>query len=476
MTEATDRIEDALSRRFRPYAEYRDSGVDWLGEVPAHWEMKRLKTMASVQLSNVDKHSEEGQVAVKLCNYVDVYYNDLITAKFDFMNATATPEQVRRFRLRVGDVLITKDSESWTDIAVPAVVGEDLPDVLCGYHLAHVRPGPKLDGRFLARQFSAIGPRDQFHVAANGITRFGLGGDAIRTGLFPVAPIEEQHTIADFLDRETAKIDALVARKERLIELLQEKRTALITRAVTRGLNPNVSMRESGVEWLGEIPAHWETLALGRVAISRCDGPFGSGLKSEHYSESGIRVVRLQNIGWAEFINSDAAYLDEAYARRLGDHSVKGEDVLIAGLGDDGHPVGRACVAPVEIEPAMVKADCFRFRLDRQRVLPRYAAFQLSATASAVAGRHVTGATRTRMNLSASARRKIALPPPKEQRAIAIFLECETAKVDALVVKVRQAIDHLRECRTALISEAVTGKIDVRSAADKAAASQGGMP
>ena len=278
----------------------------------------------------------------------------------------------------------------------------------------------------------------------------------------PLPPYPEQKAIAGFLDRETARIDALVARKERLIELLHEKRTALTTRAVTQGLNPNVPMKHSGIEWLSEIPAHWEILALGRVTISRCDGPFGSGLKSEHYSESGIRVVRLQNIGWADFLSSDAAYLDEAYARRLGDHGVKGQDILIAGLGDDGHPVGRACVAPVDIEPAMVKADCFRFRLDRQRLLPRYAAFQLSATASAVAGSHATGATRTRMNLAASTRRKIALPPQKEQQAIAIFLGGETAKIDALVARIHQAINQLREFRIALVGAAVTGKIDVR--------------
>ena len=199
--------------------------------------------MASVQLSNVDKKSKAGQVPVKLCNYVDVYYNDRITAELEFMNATATPEQARRFLLRIGNVVITKDSESWDDIAVPAVVAEDLTDVLCGYHLAQIKPRPDLDGRFLARQFSAIGVRDQFHIAANGITRFGLGGDAIRTGLFPIAPVEEQRAIAAFLDRETAKIDGLVARQERLIELLQEKRTALITRAVTRGLDPNVPMK-----------------------------------------------------------------------------------------------------------------------------------------------------------------------------------------------------------------------------------------
>ena len=147
-------------------------------------------------------------------------------------------------------------------------MAEDLKDVLCGYHLAHIKPRPDLHGRFLARQFSAIGVRDQFHATANGITRFGLSGSAIRTGLFPIAPIKEQHAIADYLDRETARIDGLVARKERLIEFLQEKRAALITRAVTRGLDANVPMKDSGVEWLGEIPVHWDPARLWRLCTT----------------------------------------------------------------------------------------------------------------------------------------------------------------------------------------------------------------
>jgi type I restriction enzyme S subunit len=275
-------------------------------------------------------------------------------------------------------------------------------------------------------------------------------------------PVVEQEAIAAFLDRETARIDALVAKKERLIELLQEQRTALITRAVTKGLDPNVPMKDSGVEWLGEIPAHWVSLALSRVTLSRCDGPFGSGLKSEHYSGSGTRVIRLQNIGWTDFLDADEAFLDEAYARQLGDHGVAGGDLLIAGLGDEGHPVGRACVAPDRIEPAIVKADCFRFRLDRRRVLARFAAYQLSATASAAAGSLSTGATRARMNLTTTASRKVGLPLLDEQRAIVDALDRDGERFRALVVKVREAIERLKELRTALISAAVTGKIDVR--------------
>jgi type I restriction enzyme S subunit len=275
----------------------------------------------------------------------------------------------------------------------------------------------------------------------------------------------EQDTIVAFLDRKTGKIDALVAKKERLIELLQEKRTAIITRAVTKGLDPRVPMKDSDVEWLGEIPAHWDCVALARVTFSRCDGPFGSGLKSENYSAEGVRVVRLQNIGWAEFSDSDQAYVDDAYAIELGDHSVVAGDLLIAGLGDEGHPVGRACTAPTGIEPAMVKADCFRFRLNRRRILSRFAAYQLSSTASAAAGSLSTGATRSRMNLTTTAARKVALPPIVEQQAIVDLLDRDGGKFRALFGRLREAINQLKELRVALISAAVTGKIDVRDAA-----------
>jgi type I restriction enzyme S subunit len=213
--------------RFQRYPSFKESGVEWLGQVPAHWEVRRLKRIASVQLSNVDKKSAVGEMPVKLCNYVDVYYHDVIDAKLDFMEATATPEQVRRFSLRGGDVLITKDSESWTDIAVSAVVASELPNVLCGYHLALVRPSRNAcDGAFIARAFAADGIRHQFHVEATGITRFGLSSGAICDAVFGIPPLDEQRSIAAFLDRETARIDALVTKKERLIESSCSRRSA----------------------------------------------------------------------------------------------------------------------------------------------------------------------------------------------------------------------------------------------------------
>ena len=142
-----------------------------------------------IRPSNVDKKTVEGQEVVRLCNYVDVYKNDYITDELDFMQATATRSQIEGFQLKAGDVLITKDSESWDDIAVPAFVPKHLDSVLCGYHLALIRPDPTLaDGEFLFRCFAAEGICDQFRIAANGITRFGLETSSLNDAVIPLPP------------------------------------------------------------------------------------------------------------------------------------------------------------------------------------------------------------------------------------------------------------------------------------------------
>jgi type I restriction enzyme, S subunit len=291
--------------------------------------------------------------------------------------------------------------------------------------------------------------------------------------ILPIAPPVAQQAIVDFLNHKTDQIDTLIRKKEELIEKLQEKRSALIARTVTRGLppdaakaaglNPHPKMKNSGIEWLGEIPEHWEVLKTKWIIISRCDGPFGSALKTEHYSTEGVRVIRLQNIRFAAFDDADKAYIDVDYYKQLGDHSVFKGDLLVAGLGDENHSVGRACVAPEDLGPAMVKADCFRFRLDNLRADSTYLALQFSSAASALGGALATGTTRSRMNLSQTSDRIVALPPLPEQTAIANYLDRETTKIDQMIEKVKAAIEKLREYRSALITAAVTGKIDVRN-------------
>jgi type I restriction enzyme S subunit len=279
----------------------------------------------------------------------------------------------------------------------------------------------------------------------------------------PIPPLPEQTQIAAFLDHETAKIDRLIEKQQALISLLKEKRQAVISHAVTKGLNPHAPLKDSGIEWLGQVPAHWVILALGKITLARCDGPFGSGLKSEHYTESGVRVIRLQNIKLGVYHEGDGAFIDkDYYARHLSNHDVAAGDLLIAGLGDPNNPVGRACVAPEDIAPAMVKADCFRFRLDRSKAVPGFIAQQLSISAAVDAGELANGSTRSRIPLSLMASRTVLTCPLDEQNEILDHIGRVSKKYDRLESMAAVAVALLQERRTALISAAVTGKIDVR--------------
>ena len=248
----------------RPYPSYRESGVPWLGEVPAHWEVRRLRTVTEMRVSNVDKLTNENEHAVSLCNYTDVYNNDRIRAGMDFMKATATADEIERFRLRPGDVLITKDSEAWDDIGVPALVESTEDELISGYHLALLRPESKqICGAYLHYALSCAGVAVQFHVGANGVTRFGLTQNAIKSVWLPLAPLPEQAAIVRFLDHADRRIRRSIRAKEKLIVLSEEQKQAIIDQAVIGGIDvrtgqPYPVYKPSGVEWLGAYPAHWE--------------------------------------------------------------------------------------------------------------------------------------------------------------------------------------------------------------------------
>lgn len=449
----------------RRYPAYRPSGNEWLAPIPVHWQMDRLKRRCDVFPSTVDKKSVEGELPVRLCNYTDVYYNDTITPEMALMPATATPEQVEKFTLRAGDTVFTKDSETADDIGIAAYVPADMPGVVCGYHLSIARPRYGVNGAYVKRMFDAAYTKACFAVRANGLTRVGLNQYAVDNVELPWPPIAEQEEIVAFLKRETTKIDTLIAEQEKLLALLAEKRQATISHAVTRGLDPAVRLKDSGIPWLGQVPVHWDIMPLARITLEKCDGPFGSGIKSDHYTDEGALVIRLQNIRQSGYHTGDAAYLDIDYFNAsLKRHSVAPGDLLIAGLGDERNLVGRACVAPDNLGPALVKADCFRFRLI-DAANASFVAAQLNASASFDAGTMATGTTRSRIPLSAMGSRVVALPPWDEQTAVVAHIDRATRRTERLMSEARDAIALLGERRAALITAAVTGQIDVRGAA-----------
>ncbi len=442
--------------RWRPYSSYKESGVEWFDKIPASWMVHKLKHVAKVTCSNVDKLSSEGERPVRLCNYVDVYHNDYITPALELMNATATKVEIGKFSLRQGDVLITKDSEEWNDIAVSAFVPATLPDVLCGYHLAQIRTIPTvMDGRYLFRAFSASGVNDQFRVMANGITRYGIGIDSIDNSRFLVPPLNEQSLIAAFLDHETAKIDAVISKKERLIEILEEKRSALISHAVTKGLSPNVPMKDSGIEWLGKIPAHWEIKKIKHLA-SIVRGKFTHRPRNDPRMYDGpYPFIQTGDIASAQkYVKEFTQTLNEE-GFSVSKQFPKGTLVMTiaANIGDMAILDFEACFPDSIVGFVPTSENCLNF------LYHLFTAMKPELLSTAVLN------TQLNLNIDRIGALWTLRPPPDEQNAIADFLDSQIKIFESIISKANCQIERLREFRTAVISAAVTGKIDVREIA-----------
>ena len=212
----------------------KPSGVPWLGDVPAHWEVACIKHVVDVRFSGVDKHSYEGEIPIYLCNYTDVYKNAQIVSGMDFMRATATPNEIERFSLKMGDVLITKDSETADDIGVPSLVPQTLPGVICAYHLALLRPKTeRIIGEFLFYSIASLAVSQQLHVQAAGVTRFGLSKNAVKDTVIALPPLAEQHAICRYIEEQTRPLDDAIASLEKEIALVLEYRQRQISDAVT---------------------------------------------------------------------------------------------------------------------------------------------------------------------------------------------------------------------------------------------------
>jgi len=244
----------------------KDSGVDCLGKIPKHWVKGKVKNRFFLKPSNVDKKSYDNEIPVELCNYVDVYYNDFITNDLKFMSATATAYEIKKFSLELDDVILTKDSEDPMDIGVPALVKEIKPNLVCGYHLTMLRKRPcHVSGSFLFWALSDKAIASQFYREATGVTRWAISSRNIKNVAIAYPDLEEQKAIADYLDQACQNIDKIINLKQQQLEKLTAYRKSVIHEAVTKGLDKTVKMKDSGVEWLGDIPEHWDISQLKYV-------------------------------------------------------------------------------------------------------------------------------------------------------------------------------------------------------------------
>ena len=441
-----------MTADLKPYPAMKDSGVKWLGEVPDHWGVRRLRNAAAMRVSNVDKHVKEEEEPVRLCNYVDVYKNDHISQHIDFMRATATPEEIERFRLEEGDVLITKDSEAWDDIGVPALVTEPSDDLISGYHLALLRPfADELTGGYLLRALQSKGLTYQFHVEAKGVTRYGLSHVAVKSVWLPLPPLPEQAAIVRYLDHVDRRVRRLVRAKRKLIALLTEQKQGIIHRAVTRGLDPNVPLKDSGVEWLGEVPEHWEVRrvkTLFRLRIEKSGTNHGEELLSI-YTHIGVRPRKdLEQKG------NKASTTDDYWIVRKGDLI---SNKLLAWMGAIGvsHFEGVTSPAYDILMPVVELSSDYYHHLFRTK----HCLQQFKQRSRGIMD------MRLRLYFDQFGQILVPVPPLNEQLAIVDYYDQATADIDTTIAHANREIELLNEFRTRLIADVVTGKLDVRDAA-----------
>lgn len=453
MTEVAGRVGEQRSRRFPPYPDYKESGVQWLGEIPATWDIAPVYARYEVALGKMlDAKRDTGESSGHYLRNVDV--------QWDAVNIDGLPEMDfpssdrNRYLLRRGDLLVCEGGE----VGRTAIWGGELDECFYQKAIHRMRPRSARDvPRFFYFLMYAMAKRGVFTAGGNPNTIDHLTAAQLRRYRVPIPAASEQRAIVSFLDRETAKIDALVARKERLIELLQEKRTALISRAVTRGLDPSVPMKDSGVEWLGEVPSHWNVQRTKFVAKLR-SGHTPSRKNPEYWENCTIPWFGLADVwqirdGQLEYVHATTEKISEIGMANSAARLLPKGTVILSRTAS----VGFSAILGV----GMATTQDFVNWICGPLLQPEYLLYVFRAME--LEFRRLTmGSTHQTIYMPDVGGFSTPVPPVPEQRQIVAFIRERTATMDILTARIRQAIDNLREFRIALISAAVTGKIDVR--------------
>ena len=444
-----------------PYPKYKSSGVEWLGEVPEHWKTPSLYIRYQVDLGKMlNETTTRGNHLHPYLRNVDVQWNHINVS--DLPQIDIGPWEIARFTVGRGDLLVCEGGE----VGRAALVQDDADGL--GYQKALHRLRPLAAGedpRFMFYTLYGAAQRGVFVAGGNPNTIAHLTGEKLRRYRFPAPPAFEQRAIADFLDRETAKTDTLIAKKRTLIERLNEKRTALISRTVTRGLMPDAAraagidpqprLTPTGIEWLRDVPEHWEVKRLRQISDVITVGVVVN--PSTYVAEVGVPFLMGGDVRefYIDTTKSKRCLADVSSGPLLKSRLAAGDLVVVR----VGYP-GIAAVVSEDLNGA----NCASMMIVRRH--RRFVSQWLAYAFNSQPGRDQIdlvqyGAAQKQFNISHAVDFTFPFPPLSEQYAIAEFLDYETEKIDSLVETIETAIERLHEYRAALITETVTGKIDV---------------
>jgi type I restriction enzyme S subunit len=428
------------------YDKYKDSGVEWIGEIPEQWNLKKLKYEATIQGGYAFKSAEfveDGKPIVRIGD---------VAPKIDLDNCQRTSENniPQEFKLKKNDTLVAL---SGATVGKMCFIDEDM-DAYVNQRVARVTNGTKwlhhiLDSEFFIEQIVlTAGGSAQDNISTNDIANFQI----------PIPTKTEQIAIANFLDEKTAKIDKLIANKQKLIELLKEERTAIINQAVTRGIDPNVKLKPSGIDWLGDIPAHWEVKKLKYVA------QINSPRKNDNFSkDSDEEIIFLP----MEKVSEDGTIMQDT-RKKVSEVSTgftyfeKG-DVIVAKITPCFENGKGALLANLETNFGFGSTEFHTLRALKDIVKNQFLFYLIKSERFMTIGEaFMTGSAGQKRVPTDFLKEFIApIPPLNEQSQIIQQIEVEMKRIDGTLSKIEKEIELLQEYRTALISETVTGKIKV---------------
>ena len=435
---------------FPRYPQYKPSGVEWLGDVPEHWDVMRFQRCVDVAEGQVDPEDAVfSRMSLIAPNHIESGTGRLLGLE----SATEQGAESGKYLCKAGDVVYSKIRPALRKVCIAP------EDCLCSADMYPLRShsgliNPFLFWLILSEEFSALAVLESERVAMPKINR-----ESLKALMLAVPSSTEQSAIASFLDRETSKIDGLVGEQRRLMELLKEKRQAVISHAVTKGLNPHAPRKPSGIEWLGDVPEHWEVRRLKYVSPQITVGIVVE--PSKYYVAEGVPSLRSLNIAPGAVTLENLVFIsDEANELHAKSKLSAGDLVAVR----SGQP-GTTAVIPPELEGC----NCIDLIIIRKPTIGSEW-FLCWYLASDVAVMQFSlgsgGAIQQHFNVGTAMDLVVPVPPAEEQNSIVDFINDQTAKFDALTGAAERGIELLQERRTALISAAVTGQIDIRGLAE----------
>lgn len=421
--------------------------------VPSNWKLMLLGSVADVRPSNVDKKSNLGDIPVRLCNYTDVYYNNTISGDIDFLRATAKPRELERFSLHKGDVLITKDSETPDDIAIPAFVEEELENVVCGYHLALLRPIKSLiSGRYLAFALQVPEVRHHFFLSASGVTRYGLTIDAIKNAVLQVPQLSEQQKIATIL----SSVDDVIEKTRAQIDKLKDLKTGMMQELLTQGIG-HTEFKDSPI---GKIPKVWSMIKVQELLVDTKyalrSGPFGSALLKSELVHSGIPLLGIDNVHVEELRSVFKRFVSNEKFQELKKYRVFPNDVMVTIMGT----VGRCCVVPEDFGIALSSKHVWTLSLDKEKYFPELLCWQINFS-DWVKNQFLNESQGGVMESISSSTLKglmVPVPPIEEQKKIVDVHKSLSKRIMRKSDQLRTLID----LKKALMQDLLTGKVRVK--------------